>query len=170
MRRKFFANLPNPRPILVIAPVLIVLALAYHFGTSYRSCSYQRDFRERLRAGIETAAAKRPAVVRLADIADYQWDTATILINYKPDSRTTDCPFGWDWTEAERASLVGDDLLTLIVFSRGGRVVGHVEYRADWAEFPDTSKPYDRNTAIFEVRRPAGPGTRPVLRPASSAR
>ncbi len=168
MRRKFFANLPNPRPILVIAPVLIVLALAYHFGTSYRSCSYQRDFRERLRAGIETAAPP-PAVMRLADIADFQWDAATVLVNYKPDNRTTDCLFGWDWSEAERARLVAEDLLTLIVFSRDGRVVGHVEYRADWAGFPESRAPYDRASAAFEVRRPRGPGTRPVLRPASGA-
>jgi hypothetical protein len=168
MRRKFFANLPNPRPILVIAPVLIVLALAYHFGTSYRSCSYQRDFRERLRAGIETAAPP-PGVMRLADFADFQWDAATILVNYKPDNRTTDCPFGWDWSEAERARLVAEDLLTLIVFSRDGRIVGHVEYRADWAGFPDSRAPYDRESASFEVRRTGGPGTRPVLRPVSGA-
>ena len=169
MRGRFFASLPNPRPILVIAPGLIVLALAYHFGTNYQSCSRHQEFRERLRAGIESAAS-RSMPMRLAEIFDFQWDAATVLVNYKPDARTTDCPFGWDWSEAERAGFVANDLLILIVFSHRGRIAEHVEYRADWAEFPDTSKPYDRNTAIFEVRRPAGPGSRPVLRPASSAR
>ena len=168
MRPRIFASLPNPRPILVIAPALIVLALAYHFGTTYQSCSHHRQYRERLRTGIESAAS-RSTYLRLAEIADFQWSTATILVNYKPDARTTDCPFGWDWSAAERAEIVADDLLTLIVFSRRGRVVDHMEYRADWAVFPDSGKPYDRNTAIFEVRRPAGPGTRPVLRPALRA-
>ncbi len=168
MRPRIFASLPNPRPILVIAPALIVLALAYHFGTTYLNCSHHSEYKERLRAGIESAAA-RSSYLDLAEIADFPWDEAAILVNYKPDVRTTDCPFGWDWSAAERAELVADDLLTLIVFSRRGRIVDHLEYRADWAAFPDGRSPYDRTKAIFEVRRAAGPGTRPVLRPALGA-
>lgn len=103
MRGKIFASLPNPKLTVVIAPTLIILGLAYLFGSTYQLCSFHRELREQLRAGIESAAS-RSSPMRLAEIADFQWDSATILVNYKPDARTTDCPFGWDWSEAERAA------------------------------------------------------------------
>ena len=156
------------RPILYLSSVVLVLALAYYLSTTYQSCRSHAEFREALRAAIKASGdGAAPGPVHLSQIADFQWDTAEIFVNYKPDGSTTDCPFQWDWSSAARGQLIAEDLLTVIVFLKGGRLVNYLEYRRDWADFVDVKNPYTPETAVFQV---APSSTNPyvyILMPAS---
>ena len=149
MLKDALAGLPT-RPVLYLSLTVLVLALGYHFATTYRSCRSQAEIREALRAAIE-ASADGAAPVRLSTITDFAWDRADILVNYKPSGSSTDCPFQWDWSRETRDKLIAGDLLTVIVFLRDGKLVNYLDYRRDWADFVDVSNPYTPETAVFQV-------------------
>ncbi len=168
MIRRALNSVPA-RPAVVVGAVLLVAALGYHYGSSYSRCTHHADSRQRLKAAIEAAASRTTGSVRLADITDFRWDKVTIVAGYRPDGRTPDCPFGWDWSTETRAALAGKGLLTLLVFSRRGAVADYIEYRSDWAAFEGLKNPYTPATAVFVVER-RSPTDRFVLRPAKPAR
>ena len=148
-----FAGLPT-RPIFYLAVAVFGLVLAYRYGTTYRDCAAHAALREDLHAAIQAGDEGDPrARLHLSSITDFPWDRAEIIVNYKPPGATTDCPFGWDWSQAERDALVADDLLTVIVLLRDGKLVNYIEYRRDWAEFLQVHNPYTPETAVFQVQR-----------------
>lgn len=158
-----------PTPVLIIAPALIVLGISYHFGSQYVSCTGHAGLRQSLTDALQ-AASQDPTRRRLhlADITDFDWDVALVQVNFKPDAKTPDCPFGWDWSRAEREALVEQDLLTVIAFARDGHVVNYLEYRRDWADFQDISNPYTHETAVFTVELEDSRWERLVLRPVAA--
>ncbi len=154
------------RPIMYLSSIVLVLALGYYFSTTYRSCRSHAELREALRAAIQANAdGAAPGPVRLSQFTDFSWDTAKVFVNYKPDGSTTDCPFQWDWSSETRNKLIADDLLTVIVFLKGGRLVHYLEYRRDWAEFVDLKNPYMPETAVFEVSASPNDPYRFILSP-----
>ena len=165
MLRDALAGLPT-RPVVYLSLAVLVLGLGYHFLTTYQSCSSHAQLRESLRAAIK-ASAGGTGRVELARIAEFPWDRADILVNYKPSGASTDCPFQWDWSREKRDRLIAGDLLTVIVFLRDGKMVNYLEYRGDRADFVDVKNPYSPQTAIFSVEpslhNPNGYRLTPVL-------
>ena len=149
MIRDALAGLPT-RPALYLSLTVLVLGLGYHFLTVYQGCNSHAALRESLRVAIE-ASADRGVSMELAGITDFPWDSAEILVNYKPDGATTDCPFQWDWSRDTRDKLIAGDSLTVIVFLRDARMVNYLEYRSDRAEFVDVKNPYPPDKATFRV-------------------
>ena len=149
MLKDALAGLPT-RPILYLSLTVLVLGLAYHFTTTYQRCRNHADLREALRVAIE-ASAKGAAPVQLSAITDFAWDRADILVNYKPSGSIADCPFQWDWSRETRAKLIAGDLLTVILFVQGGKLVNYLEYRRDRADFVDVKNPYTPETAVFRA-------------------
>ena len=149
MLKDALAGLPT-RPVVVLSLAVLVLGLGYHFLTTYQSCSGHSQLREALRAAIK-AGAESNAPVRLSRITDFAWDSADILVNYKPDGSTSDCPFQWDWSRQTRENLIAGDLLTVIVFVRDGKLANYLEFRRDRADFVAVKNPYTPETAVFKV-------------------
>jgi hypothetical protein len=150
---RLFAGLPT-KPIFYLALAIFAGILSYHYGSTYQRCTSQAELRAKLRAAIQAQdQLAMPKRVHLSRITDFEWDRADVLVNYKPDGATANCPFGWDWSRAERAALVAEDLLTVIVFSSGGKIRHYIEYRRDWADFVQIQNPYTPKTAVFQVRR-----------------
>jgi len=149
MIRDALAGLPT-RPALYLSLTVLILGLGYHFLTVYQGCNSHAELRESLRVAIK-ASADGGVPMELAGITAFPWDSAEILVNYKPDGATSDCPFQWDWSRDTRDQLIAGDLLTVIVFVRDGRMVNYLEYRSDRAEFVDLKNPYSPQTAIFRV-------------------
>ncbi len=164
MLKDALAGLPT-RPVLYLSLTVLVLALGYHFATTYRSCRNQADLRETLRAAIE-ASADGAAPVRLSTITDFAWDRADILVNYKPSGSSTDCPFQWDWSRETRDKLIAGDLLTVIVFLKDGKLVRYLEFRRDRADFVHVKNPYTPETAVFRVTSPTENPEEFILSPA----
>jgi hypothetical protein len=151
MLKEALAGLPT-RPVLYLSSIVLVLGLGYHFTTTYQSCRSHAELRESLHAAIKASAdGTVPGPVRLSRITDFPWDRADVLVNYKPGGSTTNCPFQWDWPRETREDLIARDLLTVIVFLQGGKLVNYLEYRRDWADFVDVENPYTAETAVFDV-------------------
>jgi hypothetical protein len=163
MLKDALAGLPT-RPVLYLSSVVLVLGLGYHFFTTYQSCSSHADLREDLRAAIEASAG---GTVQLSQITNFPWDRADILVNYKPGGSPSDCPFQWDWSRETREKLIADDLLTVIVFLRAGKLVNYLEYRRDRADFVDVKNPNTPETAVFDVSRSPSDPYAYVLSPGS---
>ena len=149
MLKDALAGLPT-RPVLYLSLTVLVLGLGYHFLTTYQDCSSHANLRESLRAAIRTSA-DGTVPVQLAQITDFPWDRADILVNYKPGGATSNCPFQWDWSRDTRDKLIAGNLLTVIVFLRDGKLVNYLEYRRDWAEFVHVKNPYSPEEAAFRV-------------------
>jgi len=149
MLKDALAGMPT-RPVLYLSLTVLVAVLGYHFFTTYQSCRSHGEIREALGAAID-ASAGADAPLRLSQITDFVWDRADILVNYKPEGSTTDCPFGWDWSREQREKLIAEDLLTVIVFLKDGTLVNYVEYPRDHADFAGVANPYTPQTANFSV-------------------
>ena len=154
MLKKALVGFPT-RPVLYLSIPVLIAGLVFHFYGTYQSCRSQADLRESFRAAID-AGADGTAAVQLSRISDFDWDRADILVNYKPDGATTDCPFDWDWSRELREKLIAADRLNVIVFLKDGKLVDYLEYPRDWAEFVDVENPYSRTSAIFRVERSPG--------------
>jgi hypothetical protein len=165
MLKDALAGLPT-RPILYLSSIVLVLGLGYHFLSTYQSCRSHAGLREALSAAIE-AGAEGKVPVALSQITDFAWDRAEILVNYKPGGASTDCPFQWDWSRDARETLIADDLLTVIVFVRDGKLVNYLEYRRDRAKFVGVNNPYSPETAVFRVEPSPDKAGAYVLTPAS---
>ena len=163
MIRDALAGLPT-RPVLYLSLTVLVLGLGYHFLTTYQSCNSHAQLRESLRAAIE-ASAGGAEPVRLARLTDFPWDRADILVNYKPGGETTDCPFQWDWSRDHREKLIAEDLLTVIVFLRDGKLVDYLEYPSDWAQFAEVKNPYSPDQAAFTAEASPSNSSRFILTP-----
>jgi hypothetical protein len=155
----------STRPILIFALPILILGAGWHFFTTYQDCSEHAELRARLGAAI-AASAESGTLVEIARITDFPWERADILVNYKPEGATDDCPFGWDWSRAEREKLIAADLLTVIVFLNGGRLVNYLEYPRDQADFARVQNPYTPGTARFEATPSPDGASRFVLSPA----
>lgn len=164
MLKDALAGLPT-RPVLYLCVLVMVLGLGYHFLSTYVSCNSHAELRRSLRAAIEAGTESKLPVV-LSRITDFAWDTAEVLVNYKPGGASTDCPFQWDWSRDARDALIADDLLTVVVFLRDGKLVSYLEYRRDWADFVGLSNPYTPDTAVFRVEPSADKAGAYVLTPA----
>jgi hypothetical protein len=165
MLKDALAGLPT-RPVLYLSVVVLGLGLGYHFLSTYVSCNSHAELRRSLRAAIEAGAESRLSVA-LSRITDFAWDTAEILVNYKPEGASTDCPFQWDWSRNAREALIADDRLTVIVFLRDGKLVNYLEYRRDQADFVAVENPYTPQTAIFQVEPSPNEADAYILTPAS---
>ena len=155
----------STRPVLVFALPILILGAGWHFFSTYQSCNAHAEMRTRLGAAI-AASAESGTPVEFARIIDFPWERADILVNYKPEGATDNCPFDWDWSREHREKLIAADLLTVIVFLNGGRLVNYLEYPRDEADFAGVRNPYTPETARFEAKpSPDGP-SRFVLSPA----
>ena len=149
MLKDALAGMPT-RPVLYLSLTVLVAVLGYNFFTTYQSCRVHGEGRESLEAAIN-ASAGADAPLRLSQVTDFVWDRADILVNYKPEGSSTDCPFGWDWSREQREKLIAQDLLTVIVFLKDGKLVNYLEYPRDHADFADVENPYTPETATFMV-------------------
>ena len=164
MLKEALAGLPT-RPAVYLSVTVLVLGLAYHFATTYRSCREHAALREALSAAIASSAA-RGSVLRLGQLTDFSWDRAEILVNYKPGGPSTDCPLQWDWSRKDREKLIAGDLLTVIVFLLDSKLVGYLETRGDRVRFVDVKNPYSPETAVFRAARSRNNPQQYVVTPA----
>ncbi|MCP4329610.1 MAG: hypothetical protein GY791_14375 [Alphaproteobacteria bacterium] len=154
--RRALDSLPA-RPAVFISAALIVGVLLYRYGGEYLDCSAHAGLRDRLHRAVEQAAGgANGGRVVLAEVTDFAWSRADIQVNFKPEVEVPGCPLGWDWSTEERAALVADDLLTVIVFSQNGALVNFLEYRSDWGVFRDAAGPFTPETAVFAATDEGG--------------
>jgi hypothetical protein len=153
MIRKLLSVLPT-RPILYIAPLIVVLVMSFYYRDIYVKCEDNKQVRTSLNRLLKSASA--PAQFRLKDFTDFGWDKVRIIAGFKPEKRNSECPFGWNWARGERDSLIASGLLTVLIFAQEGMVIKYLELRGDEVAFEGTDTSLTAAEAVFSVGRNFG--------------
>lgn len=152
--RHALGSLPS-RPVLVIAPLLVALALGYHYLTVYRGCSDQTALRQRVMAAVAAAAEAPDPRLRLGEATPFAWSQLRVFRAPEGDRRALDCPLGWGWSAGERERLAAAGLLTVLGFyADDDALVGLVEVSGEEIRFAGAKAAFGVEDAVFTVIRP----------------
>ena len=147
--RDALSSLPT-RPVLFLAPLIVVLVLSWYYRDLYTRCSQIRADRDSL---SEAILAANPGVrLRLDELTAFAWDQVRIVTGYRPRGRGSECPFDWNWPAGERDALIAAGHLTVLVFARAGAIVRYVEMNGNRIEFPRLEVGLEPAEALFLVR------------------
>jgi len=137
------------RPVLFIAPVIVLLVLFFYYWDMYSRCTSNKQFRSSLNEQLH--AEDSGALFRLADITGFMWDRVRIVTNFKPENKTGECPFGWNWATGNRDSLIASGLLTVLIFVDKGTMVQVLELNGDEVAFNGADSSLTPQAAVFSI-------------------
>ncbi len=144
------------RPVLYIVPAITVVVLSFYYWEQYTKCSDIKLFRTSLTETLHSKDLSEK--FRLVEFTDFIWDKVRIAVKIKPGERNAECPFGWNWAEAERESLMASGLLTVLMFGQGESIVGYAELRSDEVEFRGVESSLTPQTAVFALGKNSANG------------
>ncbi len=139
-----------------LAAFLVVAVAAYIGYGRYAVCTHRANLRALVVEAVRTAATRTPAQFDLSGLMPFSWDALTIRHGYRPGPERVECPFGWDWSVAERKALAAGGGLTLLSFSQRGRPAEFVEVPLDLVAFPDVPGAIERAQAKFTLTSSTG--------------
>ena len=145
------------RPVLFIAPLIVVLVLFLYYRDQYTRCANIKQYRASLNALLR--AEDTPGQFRLVEFTDFAWNKVRIVAKVEPDTISNPCPFDWNWESGERDSLLSAELLTALVFGLEGNVVSYLELRSDEVEFRGAEGNLTPESAVFTVGRDSSKGS-----------
>ena len=160
MIRQALSALPT-RPIVYIAPLIVIAVLSFYSADLYSRCTAAREFRASLNEALERSGAG--SAFRLADAIGFDWDRVRIVTGFKPERPANECPFGWNWADGEREALIASGRLTALLFVHEGALVNFLEVRADEVAFADVDSSLSLEDAVFAVGPDADGGYRLAL-------
>ncbi|MFZ9037862.1 MAG: hypothetical protein ACO3DT_07320 [Gammaproteobacteria bacterium] len=137
------------RPVVFIAPVIVVLVLVFYYRDLHIKCSDIKQHRVALNEVLPSH--ERSAPFRLAEFTRFSWDKVRIVARLEPHNRTVECPFGWNWPSGERETLAASGLLSALMFAQQGTIVKYLEVRNDEVAFRGTDSSLTPQTAVFTV-------------------
>jgi hypothetical protein len=148
MIRNALSVMPT-RPILYIAPLIIILVMSFYYRDLYSKCADIRQFRASLNEVLHAPDAS--AQFRLMDYTNFIWDKVRVVTDFRPEHKGIECPFDWNWSSGERESLITAGLLTILVFGQEGTIVEYLELRGDEVAFEGTDSGLTPQTAVFSI-------------------
>ena len=148
MIRRALSVLPT-RPIVYIVPLIVVVVMSFYYQDIYTKCVDNKRFRTSLNELLFSKDA--PAHFQLMDFTDFRWDRVRIVTNFQPEKRNTECPFGWNWPDGERESLIASGLLTVLIFAQEGMIVKYHELRSDELAFRGMDSSLTPVAAVFGI-------------------
>jgi len=137
------------RPVLYIVPVIVVLVLSFYYWDMYSRCTGNKQFRTSLNELLHSDGSGTQ--FRLMDITGFMWDRVRIVTNFEPESRANQCPFGWNWPDGERDSLIASGLLTVLIFVDKGTMVEVLELSGDEVAFQGADSSLTPQAAVFSI-------------------
>ena len=137
------------RPLKFIVPVVVLVVLSLYYLDMYSRCTDNKQFRISLNEVLQTQGAGTQ--FRLTDVTRFVWDRVRVVTGFKPESRNKECPFGWDWPDGERDSLIASGLLTLLIFVDHAAIVQTIELRSDEVEFRGADSSVSPRAAVFAI-------------------
>ncbi len=148
--RDALAVLPT-KPVVVVAPLIIVLVLTFYYRDRHSKCTEMKQFRSALYESLATATAG--SRLRLADYTDFDWDRVRIVTGFVPRERGSVCPFGWNWPDGERAALIEAGALTALIFGLGNQIAAYRELDDGDVAIRGVTSLLSPQTAIFKLTR-----------------
>jgi hypothetical protein len=137
------------RPIVYVAPLIVIVVLSFYYLDLYSRCTAAREFRMSLNDALQSSGAG--STLRLGDVIRFDWDRVRIVTGLKPERSANDCPFGWNWDDGERETLIASGRLTGLVFVREGVLVNFLEVRADEVAFAEVESSLSVEDAVFNI-------------------
>jgi len=137
------------RPVLYIVPLIVVLVLSFYYWDMYSRCTSNKEFRGSLNELLHAQGGA--GLFRLTDITGFMWDRVRIVTNFKPENKTGECPFGWNWAANDRDSLITSGLLTVLIFVNKGTMVEVLELNGDEVAFHDADSSLTPQAAVFNI-------------------
>jgi hypothetical protein len=137
------------RPVIFIVPVLVALVLSFYYWDMYSRCTSNQQFRASLNELLQARGSG--SQFRLTDITNFDWDRVRIVTDFEPENSSGECPFGWNWPDGERESLMAAGLLTLLIFVERGTIVEYLELRSDEVAFRGADSSLAPQAAVFDV-------------------
>ncbi len=138
------------KPVLYIAPLIIVLVMAFYYSSLKSECVGRASQRQ---AFLQHAseAANSGSALKLSDITNFSWQQVKGFAEFKPRYQTRGCPFGWDWSSERRQDLITSGLLSVLIFFNEGSVSKYIEFRGDRILMDDFDKALTPDSAVFTV-------------------
>jgi hypothetical protein len=137
------------RPVMYIVPVIVVLVLSFYYWDIHSRCANNQQFRASLNELLQSK--DRGSQFRLTDITKFMWDRVRIVTDFEPESRSSECPFDWNWPDGERESLIAAGLLTVLIFVDKGTIVQYLELRSDEVAFRGADSSLAPQAAVFDI-------------------
>lgn len=153
--REALSALPT-RPVIVVAPLIVVLVLVFYYRDRHVKCTEMRHFR----ASLVVMLADLPprSAVRFAELTDFAWDRVRIVTGFVPRERDAGCPFDWNWPAGERAALIDAGALTALIFALGDEIAAYRELDGGAISIRGVDSLLTPESAIFELTRKADGG------------
>jgi hypothetical protein len=137
------------RPIVYVVPLIVIAVLSFYYADVYSRCTAAREFRASLNETLRSGDTGSP--FRLQDVTGFAWDRVRIVTGFRPERKGNACPFGWNWAEGERESLIDSGLLTALIFVHRGAIVEFLELRADEVAIEGADSSLSPRDAVFSV-------------------
>ncbi len=151
------------KPIIAAVIGFTVIAASWHGWNVSGICGTRSDLSTALQDWASEAVSGAGIGYPLEFTADFEWDQVRISQGREIPVASQHCPFGWHWSNAERADMAKAGNLTQIGFFKDGWLVGVVDFDRRWADFDTEGGIIDRAQAVFV----ADPGSN-LLRLANS--
>ena len=140
------------RPVLYIAPLIIVLVMVFYYSSLKNECVGRVSQRQTFLQHV-SQAANSGSTLKLLDITDFPWQQVKGFADFKPQHKTDSCPFGWDWSSDQRQDLISSGLLSVLIFFDKGLVSKYIEFRGDRILIDDFDKALTPDSAVFTAKQ-----------------
>ena len=150
-------NSISARPVLYIVPLVVSLVLGFYYWNLKDECTGRATKREFFRQKVQEAADST-GILKFTDFTEFPWQQLKGFARLKPQRKTRNCPFNWDWSGKERQEIIDAGLLSVFIFFDGGSISNYVEFRNDRIEIDDFEKNLTPETAKFNVQRTGSGG------------
>ncbi len=146
--RDAFSSVPA-KPIIAATIGFTVLAASWHGWSVSGICSTRSDLSTALQDWANEVVSGVGIGYPLEFQANFEWDQVRISQGSETPIASQNCPFGWHWSNEERAEMADAGNLTEIGFFKDGWLVGVVDFDRRWADFDTEGGIIDRDQAVF---------------------
>lgn len=143
-------NAVPAKPIIATALTVTLLAAGWHGYTLHRICTSRADLSASLKQWTEGVLQARVATP-LTQAVGSDWDEVRIATAAQAPANAISCPFGWHWSNEERAAVAKDGHLTMFGFFKDARLLEVADFDSRWARFDVSDDAIPRDKAVFEA-------------------
>ena len=138
------------KPVMFLAPLLVVLVLISYYWNVKSDCQAQVELRDKFVASVANAG-ETGQPLRLDELYSANWEFAKTFQNFQPKHRKRSCPLGWDWSDEIRQKLIDSEMMSVIIFFNEG-VISHIlEFNNARISVDEIDGRATRDHAVFKV-------------------
>ena len=138
------------KPVMFLAPLLVVLVLGNYYWNVKSGCEAQAKLRKNFVDSVADAG-ESGQLLHLDALYSANWEFAKTFQNFQPKHRKRSCPLGWDWSDELRQELIDSEMMSVIIFFNEG-VISHIlEFNNARISVEEIDGRVTREHAVFKV-------------------